>query len=119
MPSILQNKENADMEEHCSPGGERDAGVHSTICSHWVEEPYLRELDGEVGQEDEFRAVPLLGGSGDLLPLNLVLVEVGDAIDDDPGNTAPEVDAFVHNEGHDSGGEDIVLHIRVPGLYCV
>ena len=81
-----------------------------------MEEPDLGQLDGEVGEEDEFRAVPLFGEGGDFLPLNLVLVEVGDAIDYYPRETAAEVDDFVHHEGHDSGGEDIVLHVRVPTL---
>jgi hypothetical protein len=32
-----------------------------------VEEPDLGELDGEVGEEDEFGAVPLFGCCGDFL----------------------------------------------------
>ena len=116
MPSILQYEKDADMEEHSRPMGERNASFHSAEFGRGVEEPDLGQLDGEVGEEDEFRAVPLLGGGGDFLPLNLVLVEVGDLADYDPGNAAAEVDDLVHDEGHDSGGEDIVLHVRVPAL---
>ena len=116
MPRVLQHEEDADMEKHRRPGRERNAGFHSAVFGHWVEEPDLGQLDGEVREEDEFRAVPLLSGGGDFLPLNLVLVEVGDAVDYYPGDTAAEVDDFVHHEGHDSGGQDIVLHVCVPAL---
>lgn len=47
--------------------------------------------------------------------LNLVLAEIGDAVDDDPGKRAAEVDGFVHHKGHDASGEDVVLHVCVPG----
>lgn len=116
MPCILQNEENADMEKDCCPGRERNAGFHSAVFGHGVEEPDLGQFDGEVGEEDELRAVPLFGCGGDFLPLNLVLVEIGDAVDDDPGDAASEVDKFVHDERHDSGGENIVLHICIPAL---
>lgn len=72
-----------------------------------------------MGEEDEFRASPLLGDGGDLLALQLVLVEVGDATDDDPGETAAEVDCFVHDETHDSSREDVVLHVGIPALRSV
>lgn len=119
MPSILQDEKDAYLEKHSRPMGEGNASVHSAVFGHGVEEPDLREFDGEVREEDEFRAVPLFGGGGDLLPLNLVLVEVGDLADYDPGDAAAEVDHFVHDEGHDSGGEDIVLHVCVPALKYV
>jgi hypothetical protein len=116
MPSILEHEKDADMEKHSRPGREGHASFHSAVFGHGVKEPDLRELDGEVREEDEFRAVPLFGGGGDLLPLNFVLVEVGDLADDDPGDAAAEVNHFVHHERHDSGGEDIVLHVRVVAL---
>jgi hypothetical protein len=51
--------------------------------------------------------------------LDLVFVEVGHAVDDDPGERAAEVDEFVHHEGHDAGCENVVLHVCVPGLEFV
>lgn len=47
--------------------------------------------------------------------LNLVLVEVGNAVDNDPGKRAAEVDEFVHQKGHDTSGEDIVADVGIPG----
>lgn len=55
-------------------------------------------------------------GMGGAYSLDLVFVEVGHAVDDDPGERATEVDEFVHHEGHDSCREDVVLHVGVPGL---
>lgn len=46
--------------------------------------------------------------------LDLVLVEGGDGVDNDVGETAAEVDDLVHHEGHDTGGEGVILHIQVP-----
>ena len=46
--------------------------------------------------------------------LNLVFVEVWDHADDDPGQTAAEVDGLVHDEAHDTGGEGIVADVCVP-----
>lgn len=47
--------------------------------------------------------------------LDLVLVEVGNAVDNDPRKRAAEVDEFVHQEGHDTSGEHIVANVRIPG----
>ena len=69
-----------------------------------------------MAEEDEFRALPLFQNCWDLLILDLVLVEIGDSVDDDPGDTASEVNALVHDEAQDSGCEDIVLHVLVPTL---
>ena len=92
MPSILQDEENADLEENRCPGGKGNTGFHSEIPGHWMEKPDLRNLDGEVGEEDKFRADPLFFGSRDFLPLNLVLVKVRDFADYEPGQTAAKVD---------------------------
>lgn len=69
-----------------------------------------------MAQEDELGALPLFLRGRDLLPLNLVLVEIGDAVDYDPRKTSAEVNNLVHDEGHDAGGEDIILHVCVPTL---
>ena len=69
-----------------------------------------------MAEKDEPGAGPLLGDGGHLLALDLVLVEVGDAVDNDPGETSAEVNNLMHDEAHDSRGDDIVLHIGVPAL---
>ena len=70
-----------------------------------------------MGQKDHFRAGPLFCGSRDLLSLNLILVEIGNSTDYDPGKTPAKIYNLVHDEAHDPGGKDIVLHICVPALY--
>ena len=112
----LHHKKDRNMHQHLRDGRERDTSRHAEEHGHWVKQPNLWELDGEVGKEDEFCAVPLLFYGGDFGGLDLVLVEVGDAVDEDPGEGTPEVDDLVHDEGHDAGGEDVVLHVCVPGL---
>ncbi len=47
--------------------------------------------------------------------LELPLLEKGNAVHDHEGSRAAEVDDLVHDEAHDAGGEDIVLHPEVPG----
>lgn len=46
--------------------------------------------------------------------LELVAVEKGYAVDDDPGERASKVDGLVHDKGHDARREDIVAHPCVP-----
>ena len=118
MPCILQDKEDGDLDADCLPGRERNTGIHAARDSHWVEEPDLRELDGEVTEEYEFCARPLFLDGWDLLPLKLPLVEVRYPVDYDPRKTSAKVDSLVHDETHDSGCEDIVLHVGIPTLYC-
>lgn len=114
MPSILKYKEDGDVESHCLPARERDTCVHAAVFRHWVEKPDLGELDSEVAEENQFRALPLFGRGWDLLVLDLVLVEIRDSIDDYPGNASTKVHNFMHDKAHDSGREDIILHVLVP-----
>lgn len=116
MPRILKNEENGNVHHHLRKWWERHSGGHAEVDGHWMEEPDLWELDGEVREEDELGAVPLLLDGRDLVGLDLVFVEVGDAVDDYPGEGTAEVNELVHDEGHDSGREDVVLHVCVPCL---
>lgn len=47
--------------------------------------------------------------------LDLVLVEVGDTVDDHPRNGAPKIHKLMHSERHDSSRQDIILHECIPG----
>lgn len=138
VPGVLDDEEDSDVHCDLPHGREGDAGVHAKEFSHGVEDPDLGELDGEVGEENQLGALPLfLGGGyfslgwvsvgwewygglwwgrGSTYSLNLVFVEVGHAVDDNPGERAAKVDNFVHHEGHDSCREDVVLHVCVPSL---
>ena len=46
--------------------------------------------------------------------LNLVLIEVGNPIDDHPRDRASKVDEFMHDERHDSSCENVILHESIP-----
>jgi hypothetical protein len=46
--------------------------------------------------------------------LNLVLPEVWDGVDDDPGQGPSKVEGFVNDKGHDARGQNIVAHPCVP-----
>lgn len=46
--------------------------------------------------------------------LNLVSIEETHTIDNDPWKRAAEIDHLVDGEGHDSGGQNIILHPRIP-----
>ena len=46
--------------------------------------------------------------------LNLVLVECWYPVDDHPRYGTAKVDDLVHEERHDSGGEDVVTNVGVP-----
>lgn len=46
--------------------------------------------------------------------LDLVLVEIGNAINNHPRERAAKVDKFVHQEGHDTSGEHVVANVGVP-----
>ena len=141
VPRVLGHEEDGDLRGHGVPVREGDRGGEAEELGDRVEEPDLRQLDGEVGEEDEGGALPLLGGGGELAldrtisaaetpdgddartamargretyGLDLVPVEPWYHTDDDPGQGAAKVDDLVHGERHDAGGEDIVLHERVP-----
>ena len=46
--------------------------------------------------------------------LNLVSIEVRNAVDYDPRQRTPKVHGLVHYKGHDARGQDIVAHPSVP-----
>jgi hypothetical protein len=66
MPGILHDEEDGDLVGHLGPGGEGNAGLHAEVHAHRMEQPDLRELDGEVTEQDQLGALPLLGGRGNL-----------------------------------------------------
>lgn len=47
--------------------------------------------------------------------LDLVSIEIGYHSEYYPWQRAAEIHGLVHGEGHDAGGENVVLHIRIPG----
>jgi len=96
--------------------------------------PNLRKLDSKVTQQNQFGAIPLFLPSRDfllyspsatLIPpsplalhthvLNLVFVEIWNAVDDHPRQRSTKIDNLVHEKGHDASGQDIIADKGVPG----
>jgi len=77
MPCVFKDEKNGDLVCHGIEGGEGDTGFHAEEFGHGVEEPDLGEFDGEVGDKDEFGALPLFGGRGNFL-LEEQIVSFGD-----------------------------------------
>jgi hypothetical protein len=134
---VLEDEKEGNLPGDRPERGEGDrVGRHAEILSHRMEAPDLRartkarqqrgqgrrerrtrgegkahlgELDGKVREEDELCAVPLLLGGRDLARLQLPLVEVGDAVDDDEGEAAAKVDDLGH------GGRAVSRRFRRVG----
>jgi hypothetical protein len=93
MEHVLEEKEEEQLRQLCLPGREGDLpGGHADRLGDGVEEPDGRGLDGEVGEEDLFGALPLLLRSRDFTRLELPPPEVRDGVDDDPGDATTKVD---------------------------
>lgn len=132
VPGILENEEDGDLEGYLIDTGKGYKVVKAEEVAHKVEEPDLRELDGEVGEKDKEGALPLFLCSRDLVLsdslalyyfikghdaaylLDLILPEPRDHVDDNPRQRAAKVDSLVYDKGHDTRGENIVVHVRVP-----
>ena len=67
VPGVLKDEEDCDLVGHGPDGWEGDGSLETTVLRHGVEEPDLREFDGEVRDEDELCALPLLSCGRDLL----------------------------------------------------
>ena len=67
VPGVLHDEEDGDLVGHLVERRERNAGLETEVLAHGVEQPDLRKLDSEVGEEDEKRALCLLPGRGDLV----------------------------------------------------
>jgi len=64
MPGVFKDKEQGDLPGHGIPRREGDGSRQAEELAGRVEEPDLRELDGEMREEDEFGAGPLFGQGG-------------------------------------------------------
>jgi len=61
MPDILEDEEEGDLRNHCSPGRERNlVRLETEHFAYGMKEPDLGQLDGEVDEEDELGALPLI-----------------------------------------------------------
>ena len=66
-------------------------------------------------EQDQLSALPLLLARRDLLVLDLVAPKEFHAVHDEPGQRAAKVDQLVQHKGQEPRGQDVVLHVRVPG----
>lgn len=115
MPCVFEDEEDGDLEGHGGPGWEWDVGGHSGGFGEGVEKPDLGQFDDAVGEENRFDTAPLLGGVWNFLILNLPFLEVRDSITNHPRQAATKVDELMHDEGHDTGSEDIICDPSIPG----
>jgi hypothetical protein len=67
MPRVLEDEEDGDLVGHLVDAREGNRGLETEVLAHWVEQPDLGELDGEVGKEDEKGALCLLPSTGNLV----------------------------------------------------
>lgn len=119
MPCVLHDEEHGDLECHLAYRGKRDAVRQTEVDRNGVEEPDLGKLDGEMAEENQAGAFPLLLQGWDLLVLDLVLVEVRNTVNHHPEKRSAKVDDLVNGEAQDTRCQCIVLHPEVPGLYDV
>ena len=61
---LQRTQKQCDLPDHCVPRRERHRCRQAEELTSWVEKPDLREFNGKVGEEDEFRAGPLFGKGG-------------------------------------------------------
>lgn len=66
VPGVLKNEEDCDLVCHSEERGEGDGSLETEVLRHGVEEPDLREFDGEVRDEDELCTLPLFSCGRDL-----------------------------------------------------
>lgn len=110
VPSILHDEEKSQLEQDLGNRGERNGKTHADFGTDWVEEPDRQSLNHEMGNENRLHAFPLFLVAWNLGILNLVLLEVGDAVNNEPRQTTAKVHDFVHEEEKETGGENIVIH---------
>ena len=67
VPGILENEEDRDLVCHGEDRREGGGSRKAEVLRHGMEEPDLREFDGEVRDEDELCALPLFSCGRDLL----------------------------------------------------
>lgn len=72
--------------------------LHSEEFGERMEEPDSWEFNGKVREQDEFGALPLLLLARHLVWLELPTTEIGNRINNDPGNTASKVDDLMQDE---------------------
>ena len=68
-----------------------------------------------MGFEHSLETLPLFLVGNDLVCLNFPSVEKWNLVDNEPWQTSTEVHDFVGQEKQEPGGQDIVVHVYVPG----
>lgn len=111
---VFEEEPEEDVRDHGAAAWEGDVEADAEDLHHGVEEDDHGEFDDEVNQEDVANAVPLVGGRGHFLVLDLVFEkDAGKGVGDGPGDTSAEVDEFVSYEGEYAGGDDGVVPVGI------
>lgn len=104
VPGVFHYKEETQLQEYFGNRREWNREGHSDLSTKWMEEPNGEGLNHKVGHEDGFHTFPLLGQAWKLGVLNLVLLEVRDTVNDEPGQTTAEIHDLVHQEEKETSG---------------
>lgn len=115
VPGVLSDEEQGQVKSDFPPRRERSRERDTNLLTQRVEKPDGKGLDQEVRNQHRLEALQLLLVAGDLSFLDLVLVEVRNAVDDGPGQTATKIHDFVHQEEKETRGEQVVVHPVVVG----
>jgi len=112
---VFEDEEKGNLRSDSAQGREGNlVGRHAESLSQGVEQPNSREFNGEVGEQDTLGTFPLLGGGRNLCGLEFPLPEVGNPVDDDPGNAATKVNNLVKKERHQPSSNNGVANPNVP-----
>lgn len=115
VPCIFHYEENTQVQENLRNGWEWDGEAHTDLGTDWMKEPDRQSLDHEMRNNNRFHTFPLFRVAWDLGVLNLILLEVRDTIDDEPGQTTAKVHDLVHEEEKESSSKNVIVHPVVVG----
>lgn len=120
VPSVLEHEKEPELEKNVTQRREGDLEADSNLLTDGMEEPDGESLHQEMRRQHRLEAFPLFLRRGQLLLLDLVLLEVWDLADDEPWQTSTEVDQLVCEEEQQTCGKQVVVHVvvvRPPDLF--
>lgn len=120
VPGILHEKEGGNLHAKGRQGRKVGRNVNVKKLANGLEGKDGHGLDKGVGHQDVAQALELLGVAGVLGILDLVLLKVGDAVQNVPWQAAAKVHKLVDHKKQEAGRQKVVVHPRVvvaPGLF--
>lgn len=111
VPGVFHHEENGNVFGNRGPMREWDTDLNTKVAANGVESPNGDSFNQKVRQKNSLEALPLLLEIGLLVVLNLVLSEVGDGVNDEPGQTSAKIQDLVENEDQQARGHNIICHV--------